>query len=111
MSNVPPIESKLADDYKRIHVAGILGGILPGGIEAVVYSEERRVEHVIETQPVSPNKMSIARKVEVALVIDPMQARSIQHWLGQQIAEYERIFGRIPSPEEIESRSDRSPGV
>ena len=109
MSGIPKIQSKYAESYRRIPVAGIVGGILAGGIEAVIYSEERRVEGVVETQPVSPNRMSIERTVEAALLIDPMQAKSIHQWLGQQIAEYERIFGRIPSPEEIENRSRRSP--
>lgn len=111
MSGIPRIESKYSEGYRRVNVSGVLGGVLPGGIEAVIYSEERRIEDVVETQPVSPNRMSIARTVEVALVIDPMQAKSIHQWLGQQIADYERIFGRIPSPEEIESRSRRAPGA
>ncbi len=39
----------------------------------------------------------------------PMQMKSIQHWLNQKIAEYEKIFGQIPSPEEVESRARRHP--
>lgn len=109
MSGIPVIETVYSESYKRINVAGIFGGIIPGGVEAIIYSEERRAEGVLATQPVSPNRMTVRRTVESQLIIDPLQLRSIHQWLGQQIAEYERVFGHIPSPEEIESRGRRNP--
>ena len=109
MSGVPEIETKESDSYKRINVAGMFGGIFPGGLEAIVYSESRRAERVLETEPISPNRMRIRRTIEMELVIDPIVMRSIYQWLGEKIAEYQRIFGNIPSPEEIESRSRRNP--
>jgi hypothetical protein len=53
--------------------------------------------------------MTLRRTVESQLLIDPLQMRSIHQWLGQQIAEYERVFDHIPSPEEIDSRTRRNP--
>jgi hypothetical protein len=38
-----------------------------------------------------------------------MQMKSIQQWLAQRIEEYEKIFGHIPSPEEVESKTGRHP--
>lgn len=110
MSGLPRIESKYSETYKRINVAGIFGGILPGGVEAVLYSEERRIEEVLQTEPPSGNRTSIRRTIEAELLIDPLQMKSIHKWLGDKISEYEKIFGRIPSPEELESRARRKPG-
>jgi hypothetical protein len=35
--------------------------------------------------------------------------KSIHKWLEDKIKEYERLFGQIPSPEEVESRARRKP--
>lgn len=110
MSGLPEIKSDYSQTYKRIHVAGIFGGILPGGLEAILYSEERRAEKALETEPISSNRVFVKRTVEAELIIDPLQMKSIHKWIGDKIVEYERIFGRIPSPEELESRSRRKPG-
>jgi len=108
MSNIPIIHSEYSSTYKRINVAGIFGGIVPGGLDAIIYSEDRMAEKVLETQPPSPNKVAVKRIVEVDLIIDPMQMKVIHRWLEQKIVDYERIFGNIPSPAEIENRTRRN---
>ena len=51
----------------------------------------------------------IRRTVETTLIIDPMQMKSIHQWLEANIREYERLFGTIPSPEEIDNKTRRDP--
>ncbi len=48
--------------------------------------------------------------LEIALVVDPMQMKSIHKWLENNIKEYERLFGTIPPREEVESSTRRRPG-
>jgi hypothetical protein len=110
MSGIPEIKSEYSQTYKRIYAAGFVGGIIPSGLEAMVYSEMRDVLKVIETQPLSGNRTTIKRTIECALMLDPMQMKSLQQWLQQKISEYEKLFGVIPSPEEVESRSKRNSG-
>jgi hypothetical protein len=107
MSGIPRIQTGYSDTYKRINVAGIFGGILPGGLEAIVYSEERRADAVLETAPISPEKIIVKRTVEAELIVDPMEMKSIHAWLGDKIAEYERLFGKIPSPDEVQNRAKK----
>lgn len=109
MSGIPEIKSEYSQAFRRIYAAGFVGGIVPAGLEAVVYSEMRDVGKVLETQPLSGNRTTIKRTVECELVIDPMQMKSLHKWLTVKIAEYEKLFGTIPSPEEVESRSKRRP--
>jgi hypothetical protein len=109
MSELPDIKAEYSENYRRINVAGIFGGIIAGGVEAIVYSEERRAEGVLASQPVSPDKITIKRTVEVQLIIDPIQMKSMHQWLEQQIMKYEKIFGHIPSLEEIEARTGKEP--
>ena len=106
-SGIPEIKSEQASDYKRIIVGGIFGGVAPGGLEATVYSEQREVTKVLETQPLSPNRATIKRVVECELILDPLTMKSISSWLAKKIKEYEKLFGSIPSPEEIQSRQRR----
>ena len=113
MSSAPTIPSEIvgntSDTHKRILVAGVFGGARPYGLEIAVYSEQGDYERVVETQPLNPARSVLRRTVETTLMVDPMQMKSIHEWLGKNIAEYERIFGTIPSPEEIRSRTQRDP--
>ena len=63
-----------------------------------------KAEKVLEALLPSTNKMAVKRTVEVELIIDPMQMKAVHGRLGNKIVEYERIFGNIPSPEEVESK-------
>lgn len=107
--SLPEIQTDYSQNYRRINVGGLYGSIQPVGLEAFVYSQEQIVDKVLATEPASPHRRVIKRTVECELIIDPMQMKSIQQWITQKIEEYERIFGHIPSPEEVESRARRHP--
>lgn len=112
MVDAPEIESEYSPNYRRINVAGIFGGIVPGGLDGIAYSEERRIDKVLKSENLSAARMSIKRVAEVGLIFDPMQMKATHKWLGDKITEYEKVFGRIPSPEEVDNKSRRkSEGV
>ena len=104
---LPEIKSETSPQYRRVYVAGVFGGIVPSGLEAVFYSESKDIEKVLQTQPLSTHRMEIKRVAEIELLIDPMQMKSIYIWLDNKIKEYEKLFGRIPSPEELDTRFKR----
>ena len=106
MSGITRIQSGYSDTNNWVNVAG---GIISVGLEAIVYSEERRTEAVLETIPISPDRATIRRTIEIELLMDPMQMRATHRWLGEKIEEYEIIFGHIPSPEEVQDRARRHP--
>jgi hypothetical protein len=43
------------------------------------------------------------------LSFDPMALVSIHKWLGEKIKEYEKLFNKIPSPEEVNNRAAKDP--
>ena len=98
------IESQRSINYKRIIVSGLFGNISPLGIEAVIYSQERLPEPVLETEPLSFDNVTLRRTAECELIIDPLEMKAIYDWLGKKIIEYEKIFGKMPSGEELEKR-------
>lgn len=104
---IPDIESGYSDSFKRIVVSGMFGSVQPIGLNASVYSEYQKVDKVLLSVNPEPTKSVIRRVIECELIIDPMQMKSIYLWLKTKIEEYERIFGTIPSPEEIESKFKR----
>lgn len=107
MSGIPEISCEYSPTYKRIVVGDIIGGIRPIGVMMSVYSEESDFTGSLETHPVSPGRVKVKRIVECELVINPMEMKSIHKWLGDKIKEYEKTFGQIKSPEEIESNLGR----
>lgn len=109
-SGIPEIQGETSPSYKRVLVTGLFGSIQPFGLQAMVYSTQQIIDKVIASEPLSPNRTVIKRTVECELIMDPMQMKSVYQWLGQKIAEYEHLFGKIPSPEEVESRARRTTG-
>lgn len=109
MSGMPVIESIESSDYKRIFVAGVLGSARPGGVNAIVYSERTDPVDSLKAMQPQPQRIVLRRTVECELMLDPQQLKSLHIWLGSKIKEYERLFGRIPSPEEVASRANKQP--
>ena len=106
---MPEIKSDTSDSHRRILVAGVFGGARSYGLEVTVYSERGDYERVLESQPLNPARHILRRTIETTLVLDPMQMKSVHEWLGKSMAEYERMFGKIPSPDEVRDRSMRDP--
>ncbi len=106
--SLPEIEGGYSEQYRRITASGFFGAVQPFGLEATVYSTHRtNMDKVLATEPISPNRATVKRVVECDLIIDPLQMKSLHQWLGSKIKEYEKIFGVISSPEEVESRARR----
>lgn len=107
MSGIPEITSEYSPTFKQILVADIIGGVRPLGVSITVYSEESDFTAVLETHPISTGRVKIKRIIECELIVNPMEMKSIHDWLGIKIKQYEKTFGRIRSPEEIESSQKR----
>lgn len=107
MSGMPVIESEESSSYRRIHVAGVFGAAGPGGVNALVYSERTDAINALKAPRPEPQRIVIKRTIECDLLLDPLQLKSLHLWLGEKIKEYEKLFGRIPSPEEVASRANQ----
>jgi hypothetical protein len=107
MSGVPDVNAKQAESFKSVNVSGLWGGVSERGLEAVVYSDLAKYEKVLGSAQPQNTKAYIERTIECGLIINPMQMKSIHLWLGQKIKEYESLFAPIPSPEEVQSRSNK----
>ena len=69
--------------------------------DIVLFSDESKVASALSSLKIAPERTTINRTLECRLIIDPLNAKAISQWLMLSITEYEKQFGRIPSPEEL----------
>ena len=98
------------DNFRTINVNGLYGGPRMGYVEANIYSEESELTKALASPQLSMNKVEVKRTLECRLVIDPIQLKSLAMWFDKQVKDYEVLFGRIPSPEEVASKQKTDKG-
>ena len=54
----------------------------------------------LSTVQLAAERAFIKRSIQCRLVIDHVTAKSISKWLNEHLAQYEQVYGKIPSPEE-----------
>lgn len=91
-----------SDEFRRIIVSGMIGGISPIGLEMSIYTERRDVSSCLSSPHVDANKVGIVRQVECELILDPLQMKIMHQWLGNQIESFEKNIGKIL----VEERKD-----
>lgn len=104
----PDVEAKEHPNYRTIIVNGAYGGARPMHFDVVLYSDEYKPIKDLSTRKTVNEKPIVNRTLECRLIIDPFQAKIISQWLTSHVNEYEKQFGRIPSPEEIQGRAASS---
>jgi hypothetical protein len=81
-------------------VNGIFGGFRPGYFEAIAYTDELIAKDALSTVNLAPERAYVKRTMQCRLVIDPVTTKSILSWLQDQVEQYEKTFGTIPSAED-----------
>ena len=104
MSNLPEFEGETSPNFKKIIVEGVIGSVDSIGLNILIYSDQRIVEESLESEPIAFHKIKHKRVAECELIMSPIQLKSIYTWMGEKLEEYEAIFGKVPTPEELQSR-------
>ena len=103
MSNIiPKIVVEKHKDYRTIVVDGVFGGHKPGTFEVIVYTDELEPDEALAAIPTARDKIKVRRTIQCRLVLNPVQAKTLERWLATQIQAYEKKFGKIPFPAEKE---------
>ena len=93
--------NQYASTYKQIPVQAFMVTTTEKGIELRAFTEEH---DFTPSEPPQANSIYIQRTVETCLVINPMQAKSLNHFLEGKIREFEEIYGTIPSYEDVSKK-------
>jgi hypothetical protein len=105
MSVSPEIEGETSPTFRRVVVDGVFGHVDSIGLSALLYSEYSIIDKVLETAILSPHRAKIKRVAEMEVIMSPMQMKATYCWFEKKIKEYEALFGKIPSPEEVQTRA------
>lgn len=105
----PKVVVEKHEGYRTIIQSGVLGGHRPGFFEWVIYTDEGVVDEVLSTIPPDVTKLHIKRTLQCLVRATPDQAKSMAAWLNQHIVEYEKLFGKIVTPEDLIKKGKKSP--
>jgi hypothetical protein len=105
----PSVESEYSPHFRRFVASGIWGVITPVGIDATIFSEQILVDDVAKSPKLDRGTLKVKRTVEFGMIINPLQMKAIHSWLGTKIEEYEHVFGKILSQEELAKRAKSLP--
>jgi hypothetical protein len=87
-NNAVEIKVKKSENFRQIYTIGAVGGHSPYDFRIGFYNDDNNV-------PDESNIMSVERKIEAEVILSPVAALELNHWLSQHISEYEAAFGPI----------------
>lgn len=103
MMNQPKviIRTQYSDTYKNIAVSAFFAHVSDKGFEITAYVDE---DDFTPGEVPQANTVYIRRTLETRLTIPPMQMKALHDLIGKQLKDYEDIFGKIPTPEELQEK-------
>lgn len=103
----PKIEVVDHPNYRTINVSGVICSHQPMSFEIILFSEELKLNEALSDSNPSRERIISKRILESRLFMDPYMAKKLQNALNSHILQYEKKFGKIPSPEEIRDKTAR----
>jgi len=105
----PKIVVQRHEGYRTIFETGIFGGGRLGYFEYVIYTDEMVPDEALTTMPPDPAKMHINRTIQCQVRLTPFEAKGLAEWLNRNLAQYEKTFGKIPTPEDLAKKGKKAP--
>ncbi len=103
---IPDIEVQKHPDYRTINVNGIGGNMNNMYLEMVVFTDEQDLEKSLGQHDFAIEKSVTRRTIQIRMIMDPYQAQSTLIWLQRHLENYKKLYGSIPSPEELQNRAN-----
>jgi len=70
----------------------------------IVYSHQKMADKALASEPIAYGRIRYKRIAECELILSPTQLKSVYSWMGAKLEEYEALFGKIPTSQELQSR-------
>lgn len=102
--SLPDIETEHHEDYRIIFVNQLHGGFRNQYFEFDIVSQVSNFEEPLKTPQPNYSKQVLKRILQAKLIIPPTELKSFIIFLQKTVTDYEKIYGTIPSPEEIASK-------
>ena len=96
MKEKPKFIVRKDPNFRRFYSSGVYGGHTPFEFKMIFFREG--YEDISEETFMGKTQPMILRELQVEITMSPEQAKVFLDWLKHHIEEYEKNFGKIPSP-------------
>jgi hypothetical protein len=96
------IEFVTDPSFRTINLNHVFGGIRSGYFEILVLTDEINPNEALKS---AETALSIIRRVQCRLIIDPIESKRFLGWLTRKVSQYENRYGKIMLPDEIVTKS------
>ena len=104
MSEAPDIKVIQSDTYKEIYVTGQVSNLNYDGVKLTILHDSPDLTGTLADERFKASKMVINRQIECTLNLSPLTLKTWVLVLNTELKKYERMFGTIMSPEEINQK-------
>ena len=104
MSEVSDIQTNHSQTFKEINVTGQVSNLNYDGLKLIVLHDSTNLQKALEGDQFKISKATINREIECTLNLTPVNLKAWAILFQQELARYEKLFGTILSPEEIDEK-------
>ncbi len=104
MSEAPDVQVTQSNTYKEVHVSGQISNLTYDGVKLTVLHDIPDYREALNGNQIKASKTTINREIECVINLTPVNLKSWAIILQQELAKYEKLFGTILSPEEINEK-------
>ncbi|MDI1495158.1 MAG: hypothetical protein K8823_464 [Cenarchaeum symbiont of Oopsacas minuta] len=108
MSEMPDIEVTKSSSFKEINVTGQVSNLNYDGMKLTVLHDFPDLQKALSGNQFKASKAIINREIECTLNLSPINMKTWSIMFQKEVSRYEKLFGRIMSPEEIQEKFKQS---
>ncbi len=109
MSEAPDVQVSQSDTYKEINVTGQVSNLNYDGMKLTVLHDSFNLQPALSGAQFKMSKATINRTIECTINLSPVNLKSWAILFDQELKKYEKLFGTILSPEEINEKFKNPP--
>ena len=98
------VVTKHDEKYKESFITTVVGGLRNGYFEYDLITETTDFENAMKGETYNFTKMVAKRTIQMKVLIPPIAFKDVVNLFMSQITDYEKVFGRIPTQQEIEDK-------
>lgn len=109
MSEQPDITVRESDCYREIIPTGQITNLGYDGLRLTVLHDSFNLQDAVKGNQIKVSKATINRNIECTIILTPVQLKTWAIIFNDELQKYEKFFGIILSPEEIQEKFKNQP--
>jgi len=109
MSETPDVRVSQSETFKEINVTGQISNLNYDGLKLTVLHDSLNLQPALSGTQIKMAKATINRKIECTINLSPVNLKSWAILFQKELEKYEKMFGTILSPEEIQEKFKNPP--